>query len=282
MLKRRHHYIPEKYQEGFCRNDSSRPLLWWFNRERNTYRCEQPKNIAVQKDFYSVRNPDGTLDDSCENALSVVEGQAWPIIAKIQDREPLSADDRLALSAFLSLLLSRTPEFDETVRAIGRRTTEAMIEKGWIAEAPPDLFGSSREDVIETMIESSLKLIPVIAAFDWIVLHAPSDSAFIVTDDPFIIVPPPNIDTRYRGVGIATAGSKKFVPLTSNTCLLMTDRGGRYSQRDLGAGKVRQINFQLAIRAFQNVFARDEALLRKNVERARLKGTSPGPRIVVG
>ncbi len=52
----RHHYLPQFYLKNFT---DVKGLLWVFDRDAKEYRQQTPKNIAVQRDYYAVKDEQG-------------------------------------------------------------------------------------------------------------------------------------------------------------------------------------------------------------------------------
>lgn len=93
--------------------------------------------------------------------------------------------------------------------------------------------------------------------------HAPSDAAFITTDAPFVISPPPDWPFRdIPGRGILVRGSTKAIALSQRLCLSMGDPGGFFGHLDLQSDGVRKNNLAFASRTERFVISPNEALLR--------------------
>src|SRR4030067_2669793 len=106
---RRHHYLPQFYLRGFCRDDA----FWIFDRERNEFRIQTPINTTVQTHYYSFQRKDGTLDTKLESYFSEIDSLTAPIIAKTEGREQLSLEEKHLLSVFVALQKSRVPDFEK-------------------------------------------------------------------------------------------------------------------------------------------------------------------------
>ncbi len=52
---KRHHFIPKRYLEGFCRDG----FLSVYDREKGEYRRQTPKNTALQTHYYSLEDEHG-------------------------------------------------------------------------------------------------------------------------------------------------------------------------------------------------------------------------------
>ena len=103
------------------------------------------------------------------------------------------------------------------------------------------------------------------------IFHAPENKAFVTCDRPFSIVPPRGRKSWvFRGVGIATAGAWKLMPLSMGRCLAIGDPGGVVAYSDLDANGVRQTNLNTCHGAYRWVIGCDRELvdsLAKEVQR---------------
>ena len=88
-LPKRHHYLPQFYLKGFCRNEH----LWVYDREKNEIRRQTPINTAIQTHYYSFENKDGEKNTEIESFLSEIEGLTKPILGKISNKLDISTED---------------------------------------------------------------------------------------------------------------------------------------------------------------------------------------------
>ncbi len=107
---------------------------------------------------------------------------------------------------------------------------------------------------------------------DWQFLFAPDSASFILTDNPFTIFPPENYGETHwgQGVGIATQGAVKVIPLTATMSLSIGNTGTKTTGHRIDRELVRQINLRFAVTSDRFIFARDEQLLRSVVKRSHV------------
>ena len=91
---KRHHYLPQFYLENFCQNDG----FWVFDREKNEFRQQTPKNTALKSHYYSAEDQDGAKHTEIELLLSRIEGHAKLVIAKLHARDTISKDEKKELA----------------------------------------------------------------------------------------------------------------------------------------------------------------------------------------
>lgn len=307
---KRHHYLPQSYLNGFARDG----LLAVYDRQTSEYRNQTPKNTAVQKDFYTIQDDAGTKHTDIESFLSIVEGAAQPVIGTLSQGKLISATEKVNLSVFIAMLMTRTPEFEETQRRLlesftryraklvfhsveqtqrildhhrskhpnaGNVTAESFHE--FVQDERYDIE-VSRSRTLQSMMQLGETLWQYFAQMNWIVFHPPSDTSFITTDAPFVPIPPRSDGTSpYANlVGVALPGVRKFVPLSNRALLLMLDKGDELGHVTISRAQVRGLNLMMAVSSFRYVIASEEALLRSVVKKSRLQEKTWAPRMRLG
>lgn len=307
-LPKRHHYLPQFYLRGFCRDDS----FCIFDRDKNEFRVQTPINTAVQKQFYSVRNEDGSFDPALEKLLSQVEAETAPIIAKLDGGGTISFEEKYTLSIFVGLQNNRIPDFKKQLEEMRRGILEkigdnvAPATEEEIAEAssviPLDEAGPpipafelvqnlqamennpdlAHNDFLRMIIPMSMQISRILFQMSWVIGHTPNDTAFITTDCPFIILPPQGFDpTGLVGYGIGTPGAVKLMPLSSRSCLIILDQGHGFKHISTNKKDVRGINLRLAVSCDRYLIAAEEQYARFLVKRSGIGNSSKGPRIII-
>jgi hypothetical protein len=95
---------------------------------------------------------------------------------------------------------------------------------------------------------------------------APRARQFIVSDYPFVIVPPPGYDGSLTGVGVLSQGAVKYVALSAGLCLMMGDLGTYLNYRSIDGAEVRKINCWTAGNSERFIFGSNEPLLQRVIE----------------
>lgn len=284
---KRHHYLPQFYLEGFCRNE----LLWVYDRENKEIRQQTPVNTAVQKYYYSFEDDEGERDADVEGLLSLIETYTKPIIYKLNKRELIDNSEKETLSIFVGFLYGRVPRFErnyndnkerilrhlnkvifaneqvteQTIKRYERDTGKKIdISAKELSEFALDddryTIEIHRNESLKMMLNLCKKLPIYFIQMDWLFLFAPKNASFITTDDPFILTPPQRLpdNTPY---GIATKGTQKHVPLSQHVCLVMFDRGDKIDTREATRDEVRGINRNSTSKCDRFVIGRDKALV---------------------
>lgn len=242
-VAKRHHTVPQFYLRGFADDDQLTTVQLPGDRRFT----QSVGDASVAKNFYSLPgHEDG--DDALERALSAVEGDTAAIFKKITGGAwPLARDDRMALGYFIALQATRVPVQRRTMDHVARQmlrlqigvggkrgvrkeleklghpVTDALVERIWEQstrpEGPP--IERPREAHLEQMLETATQILPYIVGRPWTLIEFRS-RALITSDSPVGLVPRPEEEDTFGGVGYMTAWGITF-PLTRRLGLVMSD-----------------------------------------------------------
>ena len=296
MSGQAHHYLSQAFLSGFTDDNGT---IWMFDRKTNRISLTAPRVIAAENDLYAFTGADGaTRRDIETNLFKLVDGPIRPILRKIATRQDLSEKELDDLSLFVGFLRVRTPagidEIEQAARGFANkvnpfRSREYVQERienyerdtgqplGMTADEMVEMFTSERYEIVPErghllvlMCEMGLKLATHLRGLDWTILVASQARQFIVSDYPFVIVPPPGHDVALTGVGVLSQGAVKYVALSAKLCLEMGGLGTQLSYRSASGAEVRKINCWTACNSERFVFGGNEALLRRVIEAAKL------------
>jgi hypothetical protein len=285
---KRHHYLPESYLKRFTRDRA----LWVFDIQSKQLRPQTPNDTGAIGYFNALEDRDGNRSFVIEEALSQIEGATSQVMLKIEAREKLADEDRHTMAHFVALQMLRGPDFHEDVNKMNdrfmRMFTEHMFadrergEKMW-NKADKELGGNSgvsfdearefilggeytikthRNRTLELMLELAPDFANMFLRLDWMILCGPQSKAFVTCDRPFSIMPPRDRKPLpFRGVGIATNGAWKLMPLSMNRCLVMADPGTICAYSDCEMNGVRQTNLNICHGANRFVIGCDRELV---------------------
>jgi len=298
---KRHHYLPQFYLSNFCRNGG----LWVFDRERSEYRQQTPKNTALKQHYYTVESSSGEKNTQIEELLSLVEGLAKGVLEKLTSGSEITREEKDEFALFVAFMMNRGPVFEKSVNemqeSLIRRVGDLMFadeervlqmmndrerETGEKSDvSAKDLvefyrkgaFGIEvhRNESLRLMLSLGYELAHCFRQMNWVVLHAPTKTAFMTTDAPFVLLPPEHWKPSIYGYGIITPGTRKLLPLGPDACLVMFDRGDELFHRSIDVDSVRRINLRLAHQSDRFVIARDEAQLRSVIRASGVASHKP-------
>ena len=227
--------------------------------------------------------------------MAGIEGDTKPIIDKINNKEMIDLDEKLILTAFISLLHSRVPYYEKEHNEIldkfikiynkklfsDKKNTQKLIErlakdkegKNISPESIMDYIKkgqytikANKEWTLESMFDIARTFSIYLFLMDWQFCYS-STSSFITSDNPFVLIPPSGCEKKgVYGLGILVPGVKKIVPLTQKVCLVICDKGDKIEKINISSKEVREINCHIAKYCDNLLISKDKILLKKLIE----------------
>ncbi|HEX8410750.1 MAG TPA: DUF4238 domain-containing protein [Thermoanaerobaculia bacterium] len=280
---KRHHLIPESYMRRFA-SDGRRVHV--FDRDQQDLRVDVPHNIAVEKEFNTIRTFEGEPDRSAEARLGEVDGGAASALSKILRKEVLSRQDRWSISFFFGFAFSRGRSFRKHVAAqieaadlVDTDRPKGRFIDEQFATAFSAMTGLHLDArVIENMVLQDVHNLPMrrtieigamvqygfeIARYffwaQWLVGSAPAGSEYVTSDRPVAFL--------LRNASIITdpfePRAVRVLPISPELALYsMAAPEHSLSSAEVPAACVRLANAAFALSSDRYVIARSEAALR--------------------
>jgi hypothetical protein len=272
---KRHHYLPQSYQNGFAGEDG---LVSLFDRETKTFRRQQPLNTALETHFYTVTDKEGRKSDGLERVFAGLDGVGSRVISRRDagQFEWENAEQRTSFAIFIAFLYCRTPAFDKEQTALAEQMYRAFMKAdNATADVTAKLWEErAKQDGEEFDMEAVKAFFEMVQednyAVDWVFVFAPPGLAFITSDAPFFIAPPPGMENDSRAYGILTPGAAATIPLSSRTCLIMEGQGGTERHGKISKDGARRINENIAKNSDRFIIGRDQIYLERLVKRTRV------------
>ncbi|SAL78387.1 hypothetical protein AWB74_05337 [Caballeronia arvi] len=305
---KRQHFLPRFYLEKFSKNG----LVAVYDREANAVRLQQPINSAVIGHFYTVTDSDGRRRYDIEFILSHYESRAKPIIDKLEAKKSLDPEERSDFSIFLALCVARTPDTVESVKGLiaelGMDFVKAnfnSVDEVWKSlREDPKYVGKSDEQITseaELMVKMArdgvtikashswavggailmgLKMAPIFAGREWVVVHRPNErKSFITTDAPVLLTTLEPREGNFWGLGFGNADALVTFPLTASCALLMYSNTGKLRHMQADEGQIRQVNLAAAEMCQRFLIGRDAKLVSSLAQAANLSNTKWEPKM---
>jgi Protein of unknown function (DUF4238) len=299
-LSERSHYLPQFYQRGFAGVDGR---VCVFDRETNEFRPQPPVNTAVERGFYTLVDKNGVKSDGIERMFAGLENEVSDVIRRLDNgttAEWRCEQERVSFAIFIAYFYTRTPAFrreqsifteqmyrarmkaehltkDDTARALQRfaEATGEEVDEETIQQIHETFRDGTykvevpRELSVRLMVDTALHLAGTLLTLDWVFVRSPPDLAFITSDAPFAVAPPPGEDES-RAYGILTPGAASSIPLSSKTCLVIQGEGGRESYCRIQKDDARRINENVATNSARFVIGRDQPYLERLAKHLKL------------
>lgn len=281
--KKRHHYVPQFYLEGFV-DPRNQPYIWVYEKGNSEIRKAKAENIAFEKHYYSFTKPSGEKDtETFENAFADLESRAAPILEKIKKEEALSDQEKGLFSYFIAYSMTRVPNYRKNVERIAGKLmkrdmlTIASDPEGMRAKA--EKLSKERSERMKELIDVFLKRVsngeyedrkykefsldmmklakdftPIIFEMNWAFLRATDEYKFVTSDNPLYYFDPTHDPRSFDGVGLMDDNLELYFPVSNDLMLLGTwKRVKGYNQ--INNKLVRQINRNTVIFAQRFIFS---------------------------
>jgi hypothetical protein len=209
---KQHHYVTKAYLDGFLAPSDEHRFC--YGRNRSPFK-HSPDALAKQRNYYSVKNADGTWDDSLESMIErFIEVPGLAVIKKLSSgKTRLKWDERQAISLFVAFQEMRTPAARQRARVLSKTFNDRLLHD--IRAANPEqtsigLIGRtgkannvtldeivSSHDVLcddhameihKSLLGIAFRLCEVYQHMRFTVFYSMGDVGFITTDTPVIRV----------------------------------------------------------------------------------------------
>lgn len=241
--KKRHHYIPRFYLNGFIDPDNE-PYIWVYQKGEEQIIKSTATDIALEKHFYTFTTSEGSKDsETFENMLSEIEGQAAAVFNKIKKYEVLNEEDRVALSIFLAFMLTRVPHFRDNVVKTSvdffKRLNQMMAsndelfrkyiktveeDTGSKMDVPVEelqkVFKEGEYNIIPppefSLQQVNAEFAPIFYDMTWLFLKATESYNFLSCDNPLVYFDPTHDRRSPYGVGLLNKNIEVTFPITKD------------------------------------------------------------------
>jgi hypothetical protein len=249
--KKRHHYIPVFYLNGFI---NSTGTMWVYDKEDKGMFESTPDGIAYEKHYFTVKTEDGKKDSEIiENYVATLESEFSKVLSKILTNKPLSNEDKTNFAWFVASMMTRTPNFRNNIQkatsemiqhvtlfmASHKKNFEQMVKRyekdtGNKIEMPVEEFRQSILDTEKYTIgvdsqyamgvafKQMEKLVEIFFNMKWAYLKAIDGYKFFTGDNPLSYVDPTHNPQSFRGVGLLNKKIEVTLPLSKELCAFGT------------------------------------------------------------
>jgi Protein of unknown function (DUF4238) len=260
MTARIHHYVPQLYLKGFCRDPKCEQLFVIDGVEKRAF-TTRPRNVAAERDFNRV-DLEGVPPDALEVAFNAFETEAAAAIERTRQRRHFrDAEDRSVILNLIGLMAIRNPrwrgkmkDFHQEVMMRMMQTALATPER-WASQVArakaagyidPDADADAHYETIKARVDGGHyrfqfprekhialelstfdKLLPFLFHREWTLLRAQSDTGcFKTSDHPVCLTwTDRELHGGFYPPGFGVGKTAVLVPLTSDLALLGTFEG---------------------------------------------------------
>ena len=173
--KKRHHYIPVFYLNGF-RDKDGRLYVYCKNKINNfnDVLIKNADSIAFENNGYTIVSPDGTKDsEKIENKFKETEDIAAPLLKKIINRQKLNNEElNVFIWNFIAPIAVRTPAAGNIFKTILK-----------VLGTEPD-----KQKILESQLYTHEDAYNVLRNVNWIFIEASAANYFLTGDNPLLSI----------------------------------------------------------------------------------------------
>ena len=276
-IAKRNHYLPRFYLKNFVFDADG--IFWVYYKGTEHPKPQTPINTGIEKNLYTVKQPDGTFDDSIEKSvLSPMEAIVNSKIKRLSEYNGrLKEEDISDLSLFLSFMATRVPRNIEAAREMG--AAYAQYELMELLKNPDELEnvlgqlkrnGEIEENVTVEYMQKTLdrfderfkisfdkkwatgwsllsvnKVYEELINMNWCLCRAPSKHYFITSDCPVVCFVLDDKGSAMFGAGYALRNAEVSFPISPAKCLYL-DRRHTEKYRAISKNFIKEINKRTA------------------------------------
>lgn len=210
------HVIPRCYLKQFVdpRTPAEHePYVWIFERDQRRGRKKAPKNILAETDFYTLKG-----DYTIEKTLAQIESEYSAIFdRKISKKKPLSPEEHILFSAFVSAMLQRTLKQKENIEGFIDQFVEKMTQLEKAHGMPPKTSEEWKANKEHAHKLSVMAMIPeitkILSQMNVAFLCSDGRASFITSDAPAFLFNSALQFQRFFGPGLKQKHVEVHMPL---------------------------------------------------------------------
>jgi len=229
-----HHYIPQKYLQGFTDTGARVSVYelgkgWKYNAGTRV--------IANESGYYELKGRGPEVDPEIfEKMLAHLEASVLTVFEKIDRAEKLEDDDRAAFSVYIAFMLTRVPRFRNWATKLYSEMKRFELDirarhpQGFTDDRVREVFASGKYDVIvdpQASLDAVMQapdFAPWIGARTWFFHRATGNDRFITSDNPVAYFTSDHFREerapgRKIGVGLASPDSVLTFPVSKTIAL---------------------------------------------------------------
>ncbi len=284
-MDKRNHYLAQRYLRGFA---DAEGRIWVFDRRTGKLRRDTPLNTGVETHLYRFEDAAGQVH-SLEAFFTSIETKTWPTIERLDKGLDPTPEDRAILAIYTAFQFMRTPLQQRAIERFARDLTAAEIDGVSDTEAVSNIREAMRASGVEDVpseeslrpmlpelragyqlpsrgraritLSTGTKLANLLGRMTTHFAYAGDVGAFITTESPVLLVPPPGVDLDT--VSFSTPGAMKIVPLSQRVLMMFLDIGDEFGIFPPTRARVDFMNATVAANAQHLIIGPNEKLVRE-------------------
>lgn len=214
------HYVPQSALRRFCDNDG---LLHVFDKQERRRFRSNPRNVAAERDFYTIEATNGTRV-SLEEHLAALEGDAAQVVDAVLERREvgsLSNDERRTLSTYAAIqhvrIQGHRARFRDMMAQLVRWIRRSAPADADLSSLPdPDDDTAIKLSAMKFVSDAVSELAPHFYSKTWLLFEAVEGQPFWVSDSPVTLHNSvPARANWMSNIGLAVTGIEIYLPVSS-------------------------------------------------------------------
>ena len=235
--KKKHHYIPQFYLEGFI-DPKNHPFVWIYEKGKDCVFKSKPENIAFEKHYHSYITTTGEKDtETIEDILNKFETPVAPIFEKLRFFHMPNEEERKTFSCYLGISLTRVPNFRKNVDSVVAKLLKFFLEMNASNEQNfKKIVDSFEHDTGEkigydihvkphvslSMIFRGLELATIFNNMTWVFIKATDRFKLLTSDNPLYYDDPTHNHNVFFGVSLTDKNVEVGFPISSEVAFTGT------------------------------------------------------------
>ena len=189
------HILPRVYQRSFAKGEQIEVHIV----ETGGSHVTNIAKAGTRRKAYRRTRPGGTEMDDVEWSLHHIEGPVAPILSAVDQRWPLSFEDKRTLAEFFAVQMVRGPHFFAHRAELVERTTREQVEQQFAGTAVPErVIEHQVEKAVATFLSDTQRLVSMLrisrlvtvylGSMHWTLLRF-KDPVIALSDQPVVIWP---------------------------------------------------------------------------------------------
>lgn len=223
QITRNQHYIPRFYMKPFSiiKNEGTKKekvFISFYQFKDNIFRNHVPTTSICSEEYFYDH------DGKIENKLAKKESEWGRIISKINGDEQLVNEEINSLKEFAIYQIIRTK-----ATLLHNQDMAMSMLTGILYEQNDGLNRSTVEEVVKDDVKEKITpeynlglandILPTISDLEMRVLKNKTDTSFIISDTPVIVINP----LRIHGAGLSDIGIVIFFPISQQNLIVLYD-----------------------------------------------------------
>lgn len=207
------HYVPQFLLKNFGQGKKHK-VCWFDKLEGKTFPPTNPKNLAVERDFYSFKVEGFKI--SIESSLSDLEAKAKHLIERLIREETVSSfndEEKLWLATFVASQHLRTKHTRELFKDIADTVNQVSIRRGGDPEQYKVTDEDAKVSAVRMLTVQLHTFVEALTKKHFLLFRTTHAHPFYISDHPVVMHNDNDFGKIYGNLGWNVKGIQIFMPI---------------------------------------------------------------------